>query len=177
MRRPNNELDDGTEPSKHPARKIIAIVVILAVIVVGATAAMALTKSSPHTYRTATVATGSVTKTLNGSGLLQPIAQATVSFPIAGTVKTVNVHVGSQVSVGQTLASLDTTSLQEQLLSKQAALASAQLTLSKALNGESVSGTGSHGSTGTGNSSSSSQGTSSNNGTLTAASTSSSTFV
>jgi trimeric autotransporter adhesin len=179
MRRPNNELDDDTAPPKNRARKIIAIVVIVAVIAIGATAAMALTKSSPHTYRTATVTTGAVTKTLNSSGILQPIAQATVAFPIAGTVKTVNVHVGSQVSVGQTLASLDTTSLQQQLLSKQAALASAQLTLYKALNGQSVTGTGSHSASGTSSSQSTSnsqstQSTASGNSTLTAASTTSS---
>jgi HlyD family secretion protein len=175
MRRPSTELDEDGTQSRSPVRKIVAIVVILAVIVAGATAAMALTKSSPHSYRTATVTTGAVTKTLNSSGILQPIAQATVAFPIAGTVKTVNVHIGSAVTVGQTLATLDTTSLQQQLLSKQASLASAQLTLYKALNGESVTGSGSHSSSGTGSSQSSSNSqNSSSNSTLTAATTSSS---
>jgi HlyD family secretion protein len=173
MRRPSTEFDDGTTSKGH-IRKIAAVVVIIAVIIAGATAAMALTKSSPHTYRTATVTTGAVTKTLNGSGNLQPISQATVAFPIAGTVKTVNVKVGAAVTAGQTLATLDTTSLQQQLLSKQAALASAQLTLHKALNGESVSGNGGGGGSGNNQSSSSS----SSNSTLTAASTaSSSQFV
>src|SRR5262249_50960034 len=148
MRRPNSDLETNEPAPTHRTRKIVAVVVIITVVAVGATAAFALTKSSPHTYRTATVSTGAVTKTLDNSGVLQPIAQATVAFPIAGTVKTVNVKAGSTVTAGQTIATLDTTSLQQQLLSKQSQLASAQLTLYKALHGESVTGSGSHGSTG-----------------------------
>ena len=93
------------------------------------------------------------TRSLNGVAVVEPVSQASVAFPAAGTVASVNVKVGDSVTVGQALASLDPQALTQTLHEKQATLAQAQLTLQKALNGESVSGVGS-GSTGTGSRSS-----------------------
>ena len=59
---------------------------------------------------------------------------------MSGTVATVDVAVGDKVGVGQKLATLDTTSLQASVDQSQAALDQAELTLEKALNGESVGG-------------------------------------
>ena len=79
-------------------------------------------------------------------GTIEPLSQATIAFPVAGKVASVGVKVGDAVTVGEPLASLDTQSLKNTLDQKQAALAQAQLNLSKALSGQSVSGsTGSAG--------------------------------
>ena len=62
---------------------------------------------------------------------------------MSGTVSSVAVKVGDTVTTGQALGSLDTASLQSTLVEKEAALAEANLTLEKELNGEKVGGTGS----------------------------------
>ena len=129
------------------------VIAIVVVVVVGglATAAIAFTSSGPHAYRTAIATTGSVTRELRGTGTIQPVSQATVAFPIAGTVSSVDAKLGSEVATGAPLATLDTTSLESEVLSKQASLANAQLNLYKALHGDAVTGgggTGGNGSSG-----------------------------
>jgi HlyD family secretion protein len=123
------------------------VIAVVVVVVVGglATAAIAFTSSGSHAYRTATASAGTVTRQLSGTGTIQPVSQATVAFPIAGTVKAVDVRLGSEVATGAPVATLDTTSLESTVLAKQAALASAELDLYKALHGESVTGGGSGG--------------------------------
>jgi multidrug efflux pump subunit AcrA (membrane-fusion protein) len=80
---------------------------------------------------------------------IEPVAQATVAFPVSGTVASVNVQVGQPVEAsGRWRRS--TQALTQALHTKQAALAQAQLTLSKALAGESVGGIGTGGTGGTG---------------------------
>jgi trimeric autotransporter adhesin len=61
-----------------------------------------------------------------------------VAFPVSGTVAAVNVAVGDTVAAGQALASLDVSSLTASLHQQQATLDQAELTLQKALNGQSV---------------------------------------
>ena len=97
--------------------------------------------SSGH-YRTAVATTGSVDQVLRSVATIEPVTQAAVAFPIAGTVETVDVAVGDRVTVGTTLASLETASLERTLRQQQAALDQAELNLERALNGESVGTTG-----------------------------------
>ena len=97
--------------------------------------------SSGH-YRTAIATTGSVDQVLRSVATIEPVTQAAVAFPIAGTVETVDVAVGDLVTVGTTLASLETASLERTLRQQQAALDQAELNLERALNGESVGTTG-----------------------------------
>jgi HlyD family secretion protein len=118
---------------------VIGIAIVVAVVCAGG-AALALSSSDGHGYRTATAVTGTVTRELHGAGTIQPVSQATVAFPIAGTVAAVNVKLGQEVAIGTTLATLDTAALESTVLAKKAALASAQLNLEKALNGEAVTG-------------------------------------
>jgi multidrug efflux pump subunit AcrA (membrane-fusion protein) len=103
------------------------------VILAGAGTAYALQGSQTAAYRTAAVTTGSVSQTLQQSGTIEPVSQATVSFPVSGTVAAVAVEPGQTVTTGQTLAALDTTTLQAALTTQYAALAAAQLTLQQAL--------------------------------------------
>ncbi|MDQ1383256.1 MAG: trimeric autotransporter adhesin, partial [Actinomycetota bacterium] len=129
-------------------RPLIALGTVVLVVGLGVTTAVALGSSSGHAYRTATVTRGTVAQLLHGTGTIQPVSQASVAFPIAGVVATVAVTPGTEVTAGQTLATLDATSLQQAVVAKQAALAAANLTLYKALNGQS---SGSNGAAGAGN--------------------------
>ncbi len=104
--------------------------VLLVVIVVAAVAvAWLLTRPSGPAYRTAAVATGDAVATLSEVGTITPVQQSDLTFTVGGKVGTVDVTVGQQVAAGQTVATLDTTSLQSAVVTAEANLASAQATL------------------------------------------------
>ena len=128
----------------------VALAAVVVVVLTTVLASRAFGSSGPD-YETAVVARRSLDAALTGTATIQPVSQATVAFPIGGTVAAVNVKVGDTVAVGQSLASLDPASLLSDLASKQQGLAQAQLTLDNALSGQSTSTAG-----GTGSSSSSS---------------------
>lgn len=131
------------ERAAHHARQrrrnrlVIVGAALLAVVVVIAVAATSQA-STPASYRTATVADRPVNQVLTGVGTIEPVSQAAVAFPVAGTVETVDVHVGDAVTAGQALAALDTTALTRSLHVAQASAAKAALTLADALAGKSV---------------------------------------
>lgn len=127
--------------SQRPWYRHLGVLTSGAVIVVVVTALVASQAfgGSGASYRTATAATENVDAVQTGVATIEPVAQASVAFPVSGTVATVNVHVGDHVDASGTLASLDTTALARTLHAKQAALAQAQLTLSKGLAGQSIS--------------------------------------
>ncbi|MFD2421553.1 efflux RND transporter periplasmic adaptor subunit [Amycolatopsis pigmentata] len=120
------------------AKRFRRIALIAGVLVVagGGTAVWASSGSTAGGYRTATVGPGVVTATLDETGTIQPISRATVSFPGSGQVSAVPVQVGQQVHAGQTLAQLDTTTLEGQLASAQSALATAQARLAADQSGQ-----------------------------------------
>lgn len=144
---------DGGGPAQphRPWYRRVGIIATAAVVVLVAVALIATQAfgGSGDTYRTATATSERVDAVQSGVATIEPVAQATVAFPVSGTVATVNVQVGDHVDATGTLASLDTTALARTLHQKQATLAQAQLSLSKGLAGQSISlGSGS----GTGNS-------------------------
>ena len=122
-------------------------VLALVAIVVGAVAAGG--QDSSGSYRTAAATIGSVDQVLEAVATIEPVAQATVAFPIAGTVASVDVDAGDDVEVGTELATLDTASLERSLREAQASLDQAELSLERALNGEAVTGSGGGPSSGT----------------------------
>ncbi|MFI5043503.1 MAG: efflux RND transporter periplasmic adaptor subunit [Acidimicrobiales bacterium] len=135
-------------PARHQRRASRPIVVgaVVAVVALMGTWVFARSSSSADaTYRTATAGVHEVQTTLDRVATVEPVSQAAVSFPVSGTVSSVAVKVGDTVSTGQALGSLDTASLQSTLIEKEAALAEANLTLEKELDGEKVGGTGSSG--------------------------------
>ncbi|MHB8627786.1 MAG: efflux RND transporter periplasmic adaptor subunit [Aggregatilineales bacterium] len=71
---------------------------------------------------TVLVQRGDVENILDVSGRWEPRDQLTLSFPIAGQVRNVNVQTGSTVSKNATLADLQITNLENQLASAQVAL-------------------------------------------------------
>ncbi|WP_426573607.1 HlyD family efflux transporter periplasmic adaptor subunit [Aquihabitans sp. McL0605] len=111
---------------------------VAVVVLVGAVAAASARSDTSPSYRTATASTQPVDQVLHSVATVEPVSQASVAFPVAGTVDAVNVSVGEQVTVGSPLASLDVADLEVTVHEKQAALDQADLTLSLALSGEDV---------------------------------------
>src|SRR5437764_6421979 len=118
---------------------------VAVVVVAGVLGGKALADSSSQvaSFRTAVVKRATVSQTEQRSGIIEPVAQGTVAFPISGTITGVSVQPGQAVTAGQTLATLDTSALQAQLTAQQAQLAAAELTLDNALNGVSSTPSGS----------------------------------
>jgi len=157
-------------PSNNRTRVGGAIAVV-AVVLVGVVGASMASASNDGGYRTATVQRATVTKTLQGSGTITPVDRVAVAFPGSGTVASVSVKAGQRVKVGQTLASLDTASLQRELDSANVTLTQAQLDLAEAEAGQLPSSTGNGGSANFGGSSSNATGSTSPTATATAVST------
>lgn len=80
-------------------------------------------------YRTTVAGSGSVQKGIDLTGSVEPVDRATLSFGVTGTVATVTVAVGQQVSAGQTLATLTPASLDKQVTLDDATLRAAQANL------------------------------------------------
>jgi HlyD family secretion protein len=76
-----------------------------------------------------TVARRTVTASINGSGNLEPVAQANVSFKVAGTLTEIDVKVGDHVYAGEKLAAVDSSPQQAALAQAQANLTTAQANL------------------------------------------------
>ena len=116
-------------------------VVVLVVLLGGGAAAFAATRGSDPSYRTAVAGPASVTSMLNGIGTVQPVSEATVSFPVSGQIASVAVKQGDQATSGQVLASLNTTTLAGQVSSAQASLATAQAKLAADQNSQTTAAT------------------------------------
>ena len=78
-------------------------------------------------------------KSVTASGTLTPLVNETVDFEGSGTVLTVDVAEGQAVTAGQQLATIDTLTLNAELLDAKATLASAQARLADSKSGSSGS--------------------------------------
>jgi multidrug efflux pump subunit AcrA (membrane-fusion protein) len=101
----------------------------LVVVVAGAGVAWASTRSSGPRYRLSVAATASVAQTVTSVGTISSVNEATLAFPVSGQVASVGVAIGDSVAAGQAVATLSTTSLEQQVQSEQASVASAQQSL------------------------------------------------
>lgn len=126
---------------RRAPRAALAALVVMGV-AGGGVAAAAASKSQTPRYRTATASTQDVASILTAVATIEPVSQAAVAFPVAGTVSSVGVKAGDTVSVGQQLATLDLTSLDAALNQAKAQLATAELALQQALDGETVTAGG-----------------------------------
>src|SRR6478735_6761155 len=102
---------------------------VAALLLAGAGGAYAVTHRSASAQpqaRTLTVTRGTVQQTVSASGTLEPTTEADLSFQSAGTVNSVGVSVGQQVTKGEVLASIDTSALQGQVTLAQAVVTQAQ---------------------------------------------------
>ena len=132
-------------PRRHPNRRraFAAITVVVVIIALGAGVAIAMTRSTGHSYRTTVATRSAVAQTLDSTGTIEAVAQADVAFPTSGTVQTVNVTVGTPVTAGQTLATLQNGPLVQALLEQKASLAQAQVNLQKAIDEQDAAATSS----------------------------------
>ena len=109
-------------------RNLTAVVAF--VVVAGGTGIWFATRSSAAgpsittTNKTESVATGTITQTVSSTGTIEPANQANLSFAVSGTVTGVNVTGGQTVTVGQTLATIDPTTLAASLALAQATVSS-----------------------------------------------------
>jgi len=87
-------------------------------------------------YRTTTAQPRQIDSVLTSVATIEPVTQASVGFPTSGTVTSVDVAVGDTVAAGTVLATLDTAELEQSLRQKQDDLATAELALSIALDGD-----------------------------------------
>ncbi|HEY1572762.1 MAG TPA: HlyD family efflux transporter periplasmic adaptor subunit [Pseudonocardiaceae bacterium] len=110
-------------------RGVIVLGVVVVVVGGGAAGAWAAMRPAGPDYRVATAGPAAVTDSLAETGTIQPVAQATVLFPTSGQVASVGVRVGQQVTEGQTLAHLNTTSLDATVSRDRQSVASAQVRL------------------------------------------------
>ncbi|HVX18545.1 MAG TPA: biotin/lipoyl-binding protein [Acidimicrobiales bacterium] len=149
-----NPFPSSRRPQRKKRRLVVAGAALVAVgaVIAGSVVAASGSDSGSASYRTATVGRHPVQQTIDAVAVVQPVRQATVAFPVSGTVKSVDVSVGDTVTTGQVLAALDASALQASLSDKQAALAQAQLALQEALDGQNpgLSGSGRSGSGGSG---------------------------
>ena len=87
------------------------------VVVAGGTGIWFATRSSAAgpsittTNQIKSVTTGSITQTVSSTGTIEPASQANLSFAVSGRVTAVNVTPGQTVTVGQSLATIDPTTL------------------------------------------------------------------
>ncbi|WP_233549939.1 efflux RND transporter periplasmic adaptor subunit [Cellulomonas rhizosphaerae] len=84
------------------------------------------------TTRTVEASLSTMEKTVSGTGTLEPTVQEDVSFAVSGTVTKVKVAAGDTVTKGQVLATVDTLTLDADLLSAKSTLAQAEARLSDA---------------------------------------------
>jgi HlyD family secretion protein len=103
-------------------RAVLIGVVVLAVVLGGGVAAWAEASGDNAQYRMASVTRTDIGTTLTVVGDVAPVSQAAASFQVGGQVATVSVSPGQTVTAGQTLGTLDTTALTENVSSAQSTL-------------------------------------------------------
>jgi len=92
----------------------VAVVAVVVVAGGGIGLWLGTRSSSPAaaaTTETEAVTTGTISESVSATGTIEPADQANLDFGTSGTVDAVDVTVGQKVTAGQTLATLDTTTL------------------------------------------------------------------
>ena len=96
-----------------------------------ATAAFFITQANNASNEQVTVQRGDIVQEVSASGSVEAKQSVELAFEKSGKISAVHVGVGKQVSVGQTLLTLDTNDLQIKLNNQRLALEKAKLILSK----------------------------------------------
>jgi RND family efflux transporter MFP subunit len=105
---------------------LIAVIVIVALVIVAVRSRMDQGAAAATTTETSTVQRGTLEVTLDATGSLEPVTQASLSFTTGGRVADVPARLGDAVASGQPLVVLDTTDLEFAVQSAESSLASAQ---------------------------------------------------
>lgn len=92
--------------------RVLLVILLLVVIAGGVWTWYALThKEAETTYKTATVSKGTVTTTVSATGNVAAVTSASISPSVSGTVESVLVKAGDTVTAGQTLFTIENSSL------------------------------------------------------------------
>ncbi|HRE00452.1 MAG TPA: HlyD family efflux transporter periplasmic adaptor subunit, partial [Ilumatobacteraceae bacterium] len=138
--------DSVLRPGRLRWQQRLRAVAILTVLVAVALAAIVIVRrintDDGQALRTSVVSTQSVSETYHAVAAIEPVTRAQIAFPVSGTVDAVNVAVGDTVAIGDVLATVATTSLEQDLRDAESTLASAQLTLNVAVSGQDPSTAG-----------------------------------
>jgi multidrug efflux pump subunit AcrA (membrane-fusion protein) len=120
---------------------VIGTAVVVGLLVVGGATALAASSSGGSGFRMTNVVQTSVGSTLGVVGTIEPVDDASANFQVGGKVAAVNVGAGDAVTAGETLASLDTTSLSESVSSAELSLQSDDAKLTEDEDSETSSAT------------------------------------
>ena len=113
-------------------RRAVLVGGLVALLVLGGgVAAWAEVSGGSTGYRTASVTRADIGTTLTVVGNVEPVSDASPAFGVGGQVTSVTVSPGLQVSAGQTLATLDTTAMNESASSDQSTLAADEAKLAE----------------------------------------------
>ncbi|GAA4182082.1 hypothetical protein GCM10022287_38360 [Gryllotalpicola koreensis] len=100
----------------------VGVVICLA----GGTAAWAALRPDTPSYRLASAEKADVTQTASLAGTVASATRSDRAFQVSGTVSGVDVKVGDKVTAGQTLATLDASTLNDEVTQSQQAVTTAQ---------------------------------------------------
>src|SRR6187399_388314 len=111
-------------------RRRIGRWLIAALVIVALAAVMLRMRGAPaqavSPYKTESVQKGALTVSVTATGELKPVTQVNIGTEISGIVESVDVDFNSTVTVGQTLARVNTEKLEAQAAQARAALRSAE---------------------------------------------------
>jgi HlyD family secretion protein len=113
-----DDLSEESLDERGPSRRNWWIAGVSAALVVAVVAGFIVVRSQntkpPTTYQTATIQQSNLAQTVSGTG---PVSAAlyNLNFTASGKISAIDVTVGQKVTAGQTLATLDTTQLQDAL--------------------------------------------------------------
>ena len=111
---------------------IIAVLLIIALLS-GIFAYAHNTNQSSVQYTQQTATTGNLTLAVSATGPINPRATYPLNFSASGQVSEIDVHIGQQVTKGQTLAKVTSTSVQDALTLAEQNVTTAQTTYNDAL--------------------------------------------
>ncbi len=113
----------------------LLVIALLVILLGGGSLVYARLKSPPPVTYTQSAATiGNLVVTVSGTGPVQAGATYDLNFSASAPIKTINVQVGQQVTKGQTLATLDPTTLQDAVNQAQNSVNAAQAAVDNAEN-------------------------------------------
>ena len=122
------------EKKKHGKKKWIAVIVIAVLVVVliaGAVSNSRRKKSSDaaSSIKSAEVTTGTISNTISASGTLEEADTTDIKIPSNITIKKVSVEAGDEIEKGDTLATVDMTSVKEAIYEVRSSISSIDSTL------------------------------------------------
>ena len=106
---------------KKAAVIVVAGIIVLSLVIIKVSSKEDLPVSQDVYVQVQNVKAESIDNLSELSGKLEPIEEATVSFEASGTVKSLNVQEGSEVKIGEILASVDSPSYDLQVQQAQGA--------------------------------------------------------